>query len=316
MKHSNFSNIRFDAARLNVHLDANETMLVTRELEAVESQVYRKVYPDLLSDQLIPVMGGVHPGAKTTSFDMVDRTGKAKLVASYADDAPVVEVTKTRTAQNIFGMQLGWVWSIQDVRAAAMAGVPLETEGAFAVRDGIERAIDQICAIGDTESGLQGLLNHSAAPAALANPGGVWTTSSTVAQLLTDLNYLVNDIVNDTKNVDRLAPDTLILPIDQFTTLNSVTNANTDKTAARIFLETNPYIKTIVPWYFAADPAGTGPRACAYRRDPMVVSKVLPQPFEFMPPQQTGMVFKQLGHARTAGVKMRYPVAVRYMDGI
>ena len=298
--------------------DANETAITIKALESLESRVYKVQYPDLLTTQLLPLDTSDNTGAKTTAFDEWDRTGKAKIEHEMSNSAPVIEVNKQRTAQNIFSARAAYLWTLQDIRAAAMAGVPLNMERAEAVREEIEREVDRINAVGDTENGLQGFLNHSAAPSPVSPITGSWVLGTvTTKQILDDLNKLVDDIVTDTKNIAKLTPDTMILPVAQYTIANSTLNANTDKSALRIFLDNSPYIKQIVPWHYAADPAGTGPRAVAYRRDPKVVSKVIPQLFEFLSPfQKSSTVFEQEGHMRTAGVKMRYPVAVRYMDGI
>jgi hypothetical protein len=65
-----------------------------------------------------------------------------------------------------------------------------------------------------------------------------------------------------------------------------------------------------------AGQGGSG-RMVAYRRDPQVLKMHIPMPHQFLPVMQTGpMVFDVPGIFRVAGLEVRRPKAVRYVDGI
>lgn len=311
---------KYDEVARHLRLDANETAFAVEQLNEVESTVYETVYADLLSSQLIPLDTGVNTGAETTSFDRIDKAGSAAIEDGYSNTAPLLDISRTRTAKRIYPIRLGYQWSIQDVRAAAMAGVPLQAERTMAVRAEVERKVDEVCALGHSELGIDGFFSHSEAASPLTAGNGSWVYGTTTAdEIVEDLTQLVSDIVVDNLNTLSMMPDTLVLPVAQWDIAMQTYRANTDTTALQLMLRNNPYIQSIVPWHYGAtaDAAGTGPRAVAYKRDPRVLQKVVPQPFELLAPfQKSSTIWEQEGHMRTAGVKLRYPAAFRYMDGL
>ena len=100
-------------------------------------------------------------------------------------------------------------------------------------------------------------------------------------------------------------------------------------TTGGIFLElsvmdyikkTSPWIKDILHWP-ALDRGASGgqnsshDRVLLMKRDPMVAELVIPQDFEQMPPELTGMKFQVPCHMRVGGVKVPYPFGITYYDG-
>ena len=45
-------------------LDANETAMFARALEHIQVQTYDQLYPELKGIQLVPIIGGIDPGAE------------------------------------------------------------------------------------------------------------------------------------------------------------------------------------------------------------------------------------------------------------
>lgn len=313
----NISNYEMFRNGAQFRMDSNETRFVIQALEDLESEVYKVEYPDLLSDLLIPLDTSVNTGAKVTSFDMIDYQGEANIESGMSNTVPTLNSSSRRTAKKVYSARLSYTWTLQDVRAAAMAGVPLNSENAEGVREGVETRVDKACALGDADTEIEGFVNHSAVGAPIAPTGAAWVQgTTTVQQIVNDLNKLQNSIVTDTLNKNSMKPDTIVLPVEQYTVATSTFNEGTDRTALSIFVQNSPFVKTVVPWHYMSQ-GPNGPRAVAYRRDPKVLQKVIPQPFELLPPfQRSSTLFEQEGHMRLAGVKMRYPVAVRYMDGI
>jgi hypothetical protein len=75
-------------------------------------------------------------------------------------------------------------------------------------------------------------------------------------------------------------------------------------------------VTNVEQWYKleTADEGLDGPRIMAYQRSPEVISLVVSQEFEQMPPQAKNLSFLVPCHARFGGVKVVYPLAAAYGD--
>lgn len=295
--------------------DANETAVFARQLEYVYSKTYDVKYPEFKARLFIPLDTSVPAGAETYTYRQFDEVGMASLIADYSTDLPNVTMFGKEFTGKCRSLGTSYTYSIQDVRRASLAGVPLETSLPRVARRVTEAKIDSIAAFGDAASGLGGFLNAANVP--LITPTtGTWSTA-TADQIIADLDKLVNSIVTTTNGIH--VPDTLLLPIAQFLRLNNLQkSAASDKTVLQWYLENNPFIKNIDHWYLLdlANAALNGPRAVCYQRSPDVLGLVIPQEFEQFPPQSLNLAFRVPCHARVGGVKVTYPLAMAYMDGI
>lgn len=304
---NNAGEVRADAADLNAFF--------SRQLEFIERETYDVLYPELLSRSMVPTGPfGVPTGAKTYTWRSYDKFGAAKLLASYAEDLPRADVRGSENFIKIEGYGNAFGYSLQDLRAAAMANVPLESMKAEAARQVIETTLDGVYATGDVKAGSKGLLN-------LANTlsytiTGAWS-GKTPAQILADLNGIANYSWSQTFQIET--PDTMLLDPTQFTLISTTpmfATGGSDVTILEFFLKNSRFVKTVLPWYRCTG-AGAGPsnRIVCYRRDPKKLRGIEPQPFEIRPPQEKGLEYVSPCHARTAGVVCYYPYSVVYADG-
>lgn len=301
------------------NLDAAENVFFERQLEQVRAQTYDVKYAQLKARMLIPVDNSVDPGAETVKYEQFDMVGQAKIINSYADDLPRADVKAKEFRQPIKGIGSAYGFSVQEIRAAKFAGKPLEQRKANAARRAVEQKIDAIGATGDSDNGLLGLFNQpNALVYTVPNGGSGFATfaKKTPDEILADLNGVTNLIVTTTKEIE--VPDTLILPVDQYSHIASTPrSANSDTTILDYFLKNNPYIQAVEPWAKLSG-AGSGgtDRMVAYRRDPDALMLVIPQEFEQFPPQPEGLEFEIPCHARCGGVQVYYPLSICYGDGI
>lgn len=310
---------RLDFAQLRAD-DADHNAFFARQLWEIEQELYRVEYPELIAKSLIPAKTGVNPAAKVFAYRMYDRFGTAKLLASYAEDLPRSDVRGKEYTVKIEGYGSAFGFSIMDIRGAAMAGVPLESEKADAARDTIERTLDAVYASGDTKAGSKGLLNLANVPAYVIPLGGggsaLWKDKTSL-EVLADLNGIAHNCASLTRGIER--PSRMILPLDQFADISTrpMFAVGSDTTILQYFLKNSPYIKEVVPWWRCKG-AGVGgaDRVVAYTPDPKKVAYLEPQPFEIFPPEQRGMRFESACHARTGGVFSRYPYSLTYADGV
>jgi len=301
-------------------LDAQETIFFERELEKIKSKTYDVKYPELKIRKLVPVNSDVDPGADSITYYQYDSVGMAKIVESYAKDFPRVDVLKKKFTSTVESLGDSYGYSIQEVRKAKMAGIPLEQRRANTARKAMMQTEDEYGAKGDAASGLQGLFtNPNTTEYTLpADGAGASKTfaSKTPDQILRDLNGMVNTPVDITNGVETI--DTLLLPIAQYTLISSTArSATSDTTILQFFMRNNPFIKNVDHYHkLKGLGAGGSDKMFGYRRDPDVMTLEIPQDFEQFPPQEEGMEFVVYCHERFGGVIIYYPLATIFADGL
>jgi hypothetical protein len=310
---NNTGEVRADAADLNAFF--------SRQLEFIERETYDVQYPELFSRKFIPTgTFGVPTGAKTYTYRSYDKVGTAKLLASYAEDLPRADVSAKEDSIKIEGYGESFGYSLQDIRAAAMVNVPLESMKAEAARLGIETVLDSVYATGDVQAGSKGLLNLLNTLSYVIPNGAAGTATwvtKTPLEILADLNGIANYSWSQTYQIET--PDTMLLPQDQYTLISTTPMfavGGSDVTILDYFLKNSKFVKTVEPWYRCKGAGAAGvDRIVCYKKDPRKLKGIEPQPFEIRPPQERGLEYVSPCHARTAGVVCYYPMSVTYADG-
>lgn len=317
------------------NLDANEALFFSRELEYLKARIYEIKYGVLKAVELIPVSFEAGPGAETIAYREFDRFGVARIIANYADDLPRADVKGELFVSRVQGIGASYGFSIQELRAAMMAGQPLEQRKANAVKQAHDTKLNSVAWFGDKAYGLQGLIYNpnitsSAAPDGNNSntqwvPGGA-TADKTPDEILKDMNNLVNGIMEVTKGNEQ--PDTLIMPISNYTKISTTPrSATSDTTILEFFMKNNPFI-TELTWVNELDDlAGNGHDTVvggadssnimiAYRKHPDVLTLEIPQPFEQFAAQERNLEFVVPTHARIGGVIVYKPLAIAILEGI
>jgi hypothetical protein len=295
-------------------LDANESIFFARELESIKAKSYDVLYPEFKARMFVPISNEAGPGAEAITYSQFDQVGMAKLIAAYADDLPRSDIKGVQFTSPVKSIGASYGYNVQEIRAARMANKPLEQRKANAARRAVMQKEDEILATGDSATGLKGFINHSSVPI-FAAPF-VITSASTPDQILQTLNASTNKIVADTKGVEM--PDTLLLPIEQYTYIASTPRSSTsDTTILEYFLQNNPFIQNVDHWY-KLDQAGVASvdRMVVYKRSPDKLSGEVPQEYEQFAPEQRGLEFVVAAHQRIGGVLFYYPLSALYVDGV
>lgn len=295
--------------------DANESVVFARALEYVYAEAYNVEYPENKARLLIPVDSRPGPGARSHTYNQYDEIGEAKIVDDYGDDFPSAEVKGQQYTGPIVSIGESYSYSIQDLRSAQMAGYQLESEKALTARRVMERKLDALACTGDSATGLKGLANATGIAAATKISAGAWS-ASTADEIRADVDSAWSKVFDGTKGI-HLA-NTIALPTSAYSTIATkrLDNFN-NMTVLQYILQNNPSIRSIEFWN-RLDTAGSGngTRMLCYDRTPSVCSLVIPQEFEQFAPQVRNMAFKTACHMRFAGVKVPYPKAVAYIDGV
>lgn len=295
-------------------LDAGETAMLARQLLFLRAKMIDRDYAILKARTLFPISTDVPPGADTHSVQEWDHTGKAKRISSYTDDLPRVDVATSETPRKIHGYGDSFGYSIQDLRAAAMGKVELESKKMRAARDVFDRMVEELAAIGDADGGLEGILNGATIPIVSLAAGGAWS-GKTGDQVIADVTKLINSITTTTLGNNRAT--NVVMHLDGWQRLTTTARSATSDLTLLEFLQKAHPNTNFDFWSKCdnADAEGDGPRLLAYQNDEMVAELVISQDFEMFPPEARNLGFIVNCHGRCGGMAIHKPKAIAYMDG-
>jgi hypothetical protein len=173
---------------------------------------------------------------------------------------------------------------------------------------------------GSTEKNTTGLVNNASVPAANA-PTGSWGTA-TPAQMLSDINTALNDVITNSK--ETAMPNALLLPTTAFLVANNTQLTNTPVSVLTFLKENNSYTaKTGQPLDIrpsrALETAGASStrRMVAYEKSPDNMEFFLPGMFEFLPPFPiSSMQWRVDGIMNVGQLEIYRPKTLSYRDNI
>lgn len=297
------------------HFDAGETDFIVRQLLAIKPKLYSVEYPTLKAMDFIPMASDVDAYAEAITYQMTDGYGAAKFLANDADDLPDVDVTTGEAAPTpvkTIGAQYGYSWL--DLQRAAKQRAPLTTRRAERARKSIAEQIDVALRAGNADAKIVGFLTSSliTPTAAVGNYG-----AQTPAAIVTDINTNLNAIPTNTKGVHEATA--VLLPISTKLYLETTpwsTTGQSDLTIMDFIRKSHPGV-SFDSWY-ALETAGAGgvKRMVVYDKNPDVVEGQLPLGFYEFPPQAKGLRLNVPCIARCGGTIVRFPAAMRYVDGV
>jgi hypothetical protein len=316
--------IRLDAVRHVLDaIDSNAALFMSRELEALEAEIYRFKERELLYRALIPVSNRDNPGAESITYRMYGRVGMAKVITDYSQDLPRADVYGTSVTQAVRSLGLSVGYNHQEIRAAIMAGVSLETEKAAAQRRGLRETEHRIAFHGDAATGIAGFLDNPNIPT-LGAPNGAggasqWATK-TAAEIMTDIRLMVSTIHVQSKGVHK--PDTLLLPRPQYDIIAATPRSDLSDTTILDHILNNPKsfgLSTIEPLYTELTQAFNSNRddgAVCYEKNRENIELRIPMELQTYPVQERGLELIVPGESRIGGVVVRYPLALLFFTGI
>lgn len=313
---------------MNVNLyDAQQAMgFLVSQTAHIEAEVYKTQYPDFDYAALIPVDSSANEWSKVVTFFSMDMVGAAGWVSGAAKDVPLADVERAKFDHSIHMAGIGYEYNIEEINTARLIpGTNLTTDKADAARQAYAQFMYGIAFTGNTEKGLDGLLNYTGVTAADAPADGTGSSRTwalkTPLQIIRDFNSLLTGIYTGSNTVEMA--DTVLLPVGVMLYLSSTPmSVDNSETILSYLLRNNIYTATTgqqltVRAQRELDTAAAGStgRAVAYKRDPKVVKLHLPMPHRFLPVWQNGPFnFLVPGIFRTGGVEVRRPGAIRYLD--
>lgn len=312
-----YRSIRLDAYP---HMDANESAFFNRQLEAIEPTVYRTQFPALKARTLFPTVS-LGAGLEAITYREQTAHGQAKIIGQAVDDLPRVDLAQRETSQKVRHLGDSYGYDYFEIQKAMRAGIALESERATAAREAIERLIDQIAFFGDSDFDLPGLFTNTTIPSALVENDGTGSATTwadkTPDQIIRDMNDLANGILVTTKGIEQ--PNTLLLPISQYSHIASTARSSTsDTTILQFFLLNNPHIQSVDWSLHLSAVASKSDRdvMLAYKKDPGAVKLHVPVDFRQLPVEKRGLRYEVDCVADIAGLFVYKPKAFAFGEGI
>jgi len=294
-----------------------------RQLTDIETAFYEVLYVPLKGMQLFPASSAYNIAAENILFQVWDYRGQSRTVANYAvEDFPESDVLLKQLSVPVKGEGAKYSYTIQDLRASAMANQPLDQMKAQAARRTIEQGMNRIVWNGDIDTGRVGILTDPDVPYGSVPSDGTGSTTQFInksgQQIYRDLCTIVREI--EVNSGGLFKPNTLVLPVNQYRYIEQ-------KPFAESFMGTS------VLTYFKQNNAGInveyaeelkGASSTTPGNDVMIAYEkkmeysciAMPIPFEMFPPQMTALKYSVLCHARTAGMIIRQPISMNIKEGI
>jgi hypothetical protein len=309
-------------------LDAQQALgFLVSQTAYIEPQVVEIQYPDIQYPDILPVDTSANEWAKSVTYYSTNKVGRAGWFHHYAKDIHVADSERSKFEVGIEMADIGYRYTLEELGQAMMIpGQNLSADRAGAARRAYEEFVDNIALNGDTEKNFSGLINYPGVTRVDAANTGTDSRSHWVSKdpddILADINDALTGVYVDSATVEMA--DTVLLPVAAMTLIATRRLSNTTMTVLQFLLNNNVYSHTTgrplmiraLRGLETAGTNGTG-RMIVYRRDPQVIKMHIPMTHRFLPVWQTGpLVFDVPGIFRLAGVEIRRPGAVRYVDGI
>ena len=252
--------------------------------------------------------GGVSPNGK--SWIGKDATTLATIQ---------LDIGKTANPLTLWAMQIGW--TIVELASAQQIGRPIDTQKFAGMNLKHQMDTDEQVFIGDTSLGVTGMVNNVGVTPASAITGNWISGPATPAQILADVNSLLNTCYANS-GYSR-CPTKLLLPPLQFSWLASQLISSAGNISILEFLRNNSICNAYngkpldiqpLKWLLNRG-AGNTQRMVAYTQEEDVIR------FPMVPLQRTPLEYRGLFqlttyYGRLGVVEIVYPELVGYVDGI
>lgn len=203
----------------DIEANAQAVHFVTNNLQAIQAQIEEQLYTDFRLDSFFPLITNIPEGARTYSYRVINKYGQGKFISNSGRDANNAQVS----LQNVpYALEYGGIvpnWNLEDLRAAAFAGIALDTTTVSAGTEGCMDHIESVGLEGDATFGFTGLTNNADIPTtAAAKVISLMTADEMVAFIQSNVSFLIAQTQEVFSRVIRDGM-TLYVPIAQETLL-------------------------------------------------------------------------------------------------
>lgn len=293
-----------------------DALIRPQDLNAIDRRVYEPNATELKARSIFSLKTDIPAGAKTYSYDVLTRSGVAKILAPGANDVPLVDADLTEETVKIYSIAAAFNISVQEVREAQMAGRQIDVTKADIVRKAIAEKENQIAFSGESKYGIKGLtdavgIQVYAAPQNEAGDSTQWKDKSG-KEVVADIRKAKNMI----NKLNGHTADTLLLTPDSMEELEKTFNEFTQQSVLE-------YVRS-QGWFQRIETVndlkskGLAGSNCFVVLDssPNVVELGIPLDITRHPQEYAFPNTKVPFEERTTGLIIRYPMAIVRVDGI
>jgi hypothetical protein len=293
---------------------------VVPQLYRTHAAVFETKYPSFDYAGLVPVNTDGDMWDVGTLVYSGDIAGAAAYISGKGFDIPNAGVNFSQDVSKFYLAGAGYELSLQEVNRTARMGIALGDRKASAARMIAEKFVYDRVISGTTEKNTTGLVNNASVPAANATNGS-WG-SATVANILADVNQVLNDVITNSK--ETALPNALILPTTAFLAINNAQLTNSNDSILTFVQQNNSYTamtgqRLDIRASRELETAGASStrRMIAYEKSPDNMEFFLPGMFEFLPPFAiSSMSWRVDGIMNVGRLEVYRPKTVSYRDNI
>lgn len=307
-------------------------LFIQRQLQYVQEQVVLQDFPERLmaSGQFLDISTEVPAGAQTYSYKILTFVGSAAILGNGADDIPMINAYAEERIGRVRTLADGFAYSLDDMEAANLNGMNIDSQMAVGAREIIEAKYDALGYDGDAAFNLLGIIGHANVPSYTilndgASNGGSSSTRwihKTAEQIYRDLREFVTSTRAATNGVE--SPQQIAMPQTQFDIIAGTpypANSDGSETILSFFLKTQRMspagVQSVFPApYLAGKGAGPTDLMISYTKRPDKVKLHMPLDFEMQPVQVSNFNYKIPCRMKTGGVQITKPLSLRYAIGI
>ena len=300
--------------------DNAQVMFRPLDLEAIDRTVYQPKYEELTARRILNLKTDVDPGAETYAYNVMTRSGVAKILANNADDVPLVDLDMRREFQRIYSIVTGFRYTVQEQRAASLTGMAVDTAKAGVARRAVAEKENRLAWIGDADFGIKGLINATGIQTenvpnnGETSPSTEWS-AKTGEQMLEDVRIIRAHITvlpghGDSGNL------ILGVPPEQYEILSKRYSDYDPRTILEVIRSRN-WFRDIVraPELRGVGTGGTD-SLLVFDSSREVVELLLPMDLYRHDPEWKFPAWKFAVEERCGGCIIRYPMAIARGDGI
>lgn len=305
--------------------------IVQSSFEDIKARAYNVEYPQILWSSCIPgasIDREINVGARSASYIVKDRRGKAAFRSSKSRDIPQVGASLKKESVPIESSVVGATIDIEDIEAVAFGhqGMNLLTEYGEVMREASEKHIEEVFFFGDADIGYESYIDYSEIASSVVPDLGSGTEmiNKTAEQVEADINNLISGVWVNSKQV--FLPSRIELPPSQFSMLATRKTGlgdHTNTTMLEYIRKNNVYtavtgqdleIKT--NRHFAGAGAGGTDRMRATDMKPENHWMPMPLDFQMLTPRDEQLETKLVARVKFGGYHIRQPLSSAYADGI
>ena len=308
-----------------VPLNDDDAVFFQRQLEFIEAQTYDTLYPELEARAAFGVDTTGGPGVNTLTYRSYNHVGKAQVINARATDLPKSSISGKEYSVTVKSVGTAFDYDIDEVAAAAVTGLPLETRKANAAIRGYEQYVNSAAWYGDAANGFVGFFENpdiTKATVAAGTGGSTKWAEKTPTEVIADLTTAVSAMYASTLKIMR--PDEIWMPVEHEQYIfNTARSEQSDKTIGAFFIANNQFINSRdkIKGLNAIKGHGDAGSDCfvvvcrqamgnrTFRlREPLALT--------WQPVQLHGLIYEVPGRGRFAGFQTMYPAAISINSGI